>query len=172
LEARLARINLTLPDPLYERLERFRDRVNVSKVCALALTKELDMIEGTAAVAEDPKVQRLVNRFLQQRELTERWYRRGKQDGETWAIERATLDELRRVAESWDEDGIDELDDLDEFADDDDEYPTLRVRPALRRWTEEDRAGGTVEEPDWRAYLKGWYHGARDLWKAAAPILG
>jgi len=50
LEARLARINLTLPDPLYERLERFRDRVNVSKVCALALTKELDMIEGTAAV--------------------------------------------------------------------------------------------------------------------------
>src|SRR5262249_48425913 len=130
------------------------------------------MIEGTAAVAEDPKVQRLVNRFLQQRELTERWYRRGKQDGETWAIERATLDELRRGAESWDEDGIDEIDDLDEGAGDDEEYPTLRVRPALRRWTEEDRAGGAAAEPDWRAYVKGWFHGARDLWKAAAPILG
>jgi hypothetical protein len=170
LEARLARINLTLPDPLYERLERFRDRVNVSKVCALALTKELDMIEGATAVAEDPKVQRLVNRFLRQRELTERWYRRGRQDGETWAVERAALDELRTMAESWDDGGIDEMDEIDEV--DEDEYPTLKLRQALRRWADEDRSGGEAEPPDWRAYLKGWFHAARELWKAAAPILG
>src|SRR5262249_22934332 len=130
------------------------------------------MIEGTAAVAEDPKVQRLVNRFLQQRELTERWYRRGKEDGETRGIERATLDELRRGAGSWGEEGIGEIERPGAGADGDGEKPALRVRPGLRRWTEEDRAGGAAAEPDWRAYVKGWFHGARDLWKAAAPILG
>ena len=39
MEGTLARLNLTIPDPLYERLERLRDRVNVSKVCAIALEK-------------------------------------------------------------------------------------------------------------------------------------
>jgi hypothetical protein len=33
----MARMNISIPDPLYERLDRLRDRVNASKVCASAL---------------------------------------------------------------------------------------------------------------------------------------
>ena len=42
----MARMNISIPDPLYARLDRLRDRVNASKVCAGALEKELDMIEA------------------------------------------------------------------------------------------------------------------------------
>jgi hypothetical protein len=170
----MARLNLTIPDPLYERLERLRDRVNVSKVCAVALTKELDMLEGTmsGAVTEDNKVQRLVQRFLRKREAKERWYQRGRHDGEQWAVERATLEELRMLGEEWDEDHIEGIDDLDEIADED-EFPTLNIRELLKRWVAADRAEGSMdrEEADWRAYLQGWYHGGRDLWKAARTSL-
>jgi post-segregation antitoxin (ccd killing protein) len=170
----MARLNLTIPDPLYDRLEHLRDRVNVSKVCAVALAKELDMLEGTIATAPndsgEAKVQRLVQRFLRQRETKERWYQYGRQDGEDWAVERATIEELQRVGEKWDE-GILEIDELDEL-DDPDEYPTLNVREMLRRRTMADRAdGGGNEEPDWRAYLEGWFHGVQKLWVAARSSL-
>lgn len=41
----MARTTISLPDSLTERLERVRDRVNMSKVCAAALERECDMLE-------------------------------------------------------------------------------------------------------------------------------
>ncbi len=172
----MARLNLTIPDPLYERLERLRDRVNVSKVCALALEKELVMLEGTAAVSGDVKVQRLVQRFLRQREAKERWYQRGRHDGEHWAIERASLEELRQVAEQWDEETITDSESLDDILEEDD-YPTLNAQELLQPWIAADRSetgqevGQEAVDVDWRAYLQGWYHSARDLWRAAKSVL-
>jgi hypothetical protein len=177
----VARLNLTIPDPLYERLERLRDRVNVSKVCALALEKELVMLEGTAAAAAvpgDAKVQRLVQRFLRQRQAKERWHQRGRHDGEQWAVERASLEELRRVGEEWDEEQIADAESLDEVIDRD-EFPTLDARELLQRWAAADRSESGQEareaaaevEVDWRAYLQGWHQGARELWRAAKPVL-
>ncbi|HLV81368.1 MAG TPA: hypothetical protein VKT32_13870 [Chthonomonadaceae bacterium] len=160
----MARLNLTIPDSLYERLERLRDRVNVSKVCAVALAKELEMLEGTTTAAGDAKVSRMVQRLG-------RWYPRGRQDGEEWAIERATVDELSKMEEDWDEDTARDMDDLDDI--DEDDFPTLNVREQLQRWIIKDKEEG-VHEPmgaDWRAYLRGWYHGARDLWEQAKPSL-
>ncbi len=168
----MARINLTIPDPLYNRLERLRDRVNVSKVCANALAKELDMLENTAQTQDDAKVQRLVQRFLRARETRDRWYLRGKQDGDAWAMDRASVDELKKMEEDWEDDAIPHLDSLDEI--DSDHYPTLNAQELLDRWVREDRKEGASlnsSEVDWHAYLLGWYHGARDLWRRAKPAL-
>ena len=41
----MARLNLTVPDDLFERLEKHRDRLNMSRVCANALEKKVVEIE-------------------------------------------------------------------------------------------------------------------------------
>jgi hypothetical protein len=168
----VARINLTIPDSLYERLELVRDRVNVSKVCATALAKELDMLDTTTSAPEDQRVQRLVQRVLRQRENRDRWYLRGKQDGADWAADRASVDELGMMDEQWSDESIAECSELDEI--DEDEYPTLNAQELLDKWIATDRKDSIHvrdADVDWHAYLQGWFHGARDLWRNAKPAL-
>jgi ribosome modulation factor len=90
----MARLNITLPDALYARLEQLRDRINLSKVCAIALEKEVTMLEGQPSIT-DPRIARLLQRLQSTRE---RWHQRGYEDGITWAVELATRDELQSVA--------------------------------------------------------------------------
>lgn len=90
----MARLNITIPDALYARLEQLRDRINLSKVCAIALEKEVTMLEGQPNIT-DPRIARLVQRLQSMRE---RWYQRGYDDGIQWAVELATRQELQSVA--------------------------------------------------------------------------
>jgi hypothetical protein len=90
----MARLNITLPDALYARLEQLRDRINLSKVCATALEKEVIMLEGQPTIT-DPRIARLLQRLQSTREC---WYQRGYEDGFQWAVELATRDELQSVA--------------------------------------------------------------------------
>ena len=90
----MARLNITLPDMLYARLEQLRDRINLSKVCALALEKEVTMLEGQPNIT-DPRIARLLQRLQSTRE---RWHQRGSEDGLQWAVELATREELQSVA--------------------------------------------------------------------------
>jgi hypothetical protein len=89
----MARLNITIPDVLYARLEQLRDRINLSKVCATALEKEVTMLEGQPIT--DPRIARLLQRLQGARE---RWYQRGYEDGIQWAVDLATRDELQSVA--------------------------------------------------------------------------
>jgi ribosome modulation factor len=90
----MARLNITVPDVLYARLEQLRDRINLSKVCATALEKEVTMLEGQPPIT-DPRIAQLLQRLQSTRE---RWHQRGYEDGITWAVELATRDELQSVA--------------------------------------------------------------------------
>jgi ribosome modulation factor len=90
----MARLNITLPDVLYARLEQLRDRVNLSKVCATALEKEVTMLEGQPPIT-DPRIAQLLQRLQSTRE---RWHQRGYEDGIQWAVDLATRDELQSVA--------------------------------------------------------------------------
>lgn len=90
----MARLNITIPDGLYARLEQLRDRINLSKVCATALEKEVTMLEGQPAIT-DPRIAQLLQRLQSTRE---RWHQRGYEDGIEWAVEHATRDELQSVA--------------------------------------------------------------------------
>ena len=90
----MARLNITIPDVLYARLEQLRDRINLSKVCATALEKEVTMLEGQPPIT-DPRITHLLQRLQGARE---RWYQRGYEDGIQWAVDLATRDELQSVA--------------------------------------------------------------------------
>src|SRR2546429_1760020 len=90
----MARLNITLPDVLYARLEQLRDRINLSKVCATALEKEVTMLEGQPPIT-DPRIAQLLQRLQSTRE---RWHQRGYEDGVQWAVDLATRDELQSVA--------------------------------------------------------------------------
>jgi hypothetical protein len=215
----MARLNLTVPDPLYERLDRLRDRVNVSKICATALERELDMLEGqfrpfsnqmkaptlespsAESGAEptplDPRLQQLVQRLQGTRE---RWYQRGRQDGDQWAIESATREQLMSIAketENWD--GLrlmqgthpSEFDrairatqgsHASGFAHTIKEF---RLEEHLDRWlAEEAEVQEEVPTPqqqeriararaglDEAAYLQGWRDAVKETWQAVAPAL-
>lgn len=214
----MARLNLTIPDPLYERLDRLRDRVNVSKICATALEKELDMLEGqfrtfgpfkapteesppTASNAQpaplDSRRQQLVQRL---QGMQQRWYQRGRQDGDQWAIESATREQLMSVAketEKWD--GLRLVQqahpsDTDravraahgsrapDFAH---IIDTFRLDEHLDRWlAEEAEVQDEVPTPeqqeriararaglDEAAYLQGWRDAVKEIWQAVAPAL-
>jgi ribosome modulation factor len=90
----MARLNITVPDVLYARLEQLRDRINLSKVCATALEKEVIMLEGQPPIT-DPRIARLLQRLQSARE---RWHQRGYEDGIGWAVDQATRDELQSIA--------------------------------------------------------------------------
>jgi ribosome modulation factor len=79
---------------LYTRLEQLRDRINLSKVCATALEKEVIMLEGQPPIT-DPRIAQLLQRLQSTRE---RWHQRGYEDGIQWAVDLATRDELQSVA--------------------------------------------------------------------------
>jgi hypothetical protein len=164
----MARLNISIPDALYERLDRLRDRVNASKVCAAALEKELAMVEGPTLVEDntETKVARLVERLRGDRE---KWYERGRQAGEAWVVDVATLAELNELEQSWTGIGYSDLmtfdpDMLDGFQD---ELPESFT----------DRDDTVSEEPldhdsSLRgAYLLGWYSGVREIWSRARQRL-
>jgi hypothetical protein len=167
----MARLNLTIPDSLYVRLERFRDRVNVSKVCAIALAKELDMLEGTSTtVAANPKAQRMIERLQGRKDRKDRWFQHGYEDGEDWAAEVASPHELRFVLDEWD------VEDEEEYRLHDQEFPaSFDARAAVERWARADQPfeeGETKVHPsDEDAYLRGWYRAIQDIWKVVKPAL-
>lgn len=102
----MARLNISVPDPVYERLDRLRDRLNASRVCTAALEQELDRIEGRPAAPAAQKLGHIVDRIVDRLEgKRDEWYRRGREDGQVWAAEVASLKELHRVGEEWTDDG-------------------------------------------------------------------
>src|SRR5215211_2481818 len=68
----------------------------------MALEKELGMLETSPTGNADSKVQRMLERLQSHQE---RWYRRGYEDGENWAVEEAQLADLRTIGEEWEDDG-------------------------------------------------------------------
>ena len=164
----MARINVSVPDPLYERLDRLRDRVNVSRVCTAALEKELDMIEMQPRPA-DPDVERLLRRLLSGQE---RWYRRGREDGRAWAVEKATRMEIWRIGANMKQVRAEQLVLAARQPMVPKPFPTAFPRSfplddALKRWQEQDAAADVDEV----AYMQGWLDAVRELWETVAPAL-
>ena len=180
----MARLNISIPDPLYARLDRLRDRVNASKVCAGALEKELDMIEARPAPT-DPEVEHLVARL---QGLRERWYDRGRQDGKRWAVDSATREDLYRVADMWRGEAAEELAQILLHTEHGSHGPRpwapagVDLAASLQRWLEtdgsdpppdagEDRAAFARTHVDEAGYLEGWRDVVVEIWQAVSPRL-
>jgi hypothetical protein len=181
----MARLNITIPDPLYERLEQVRDRMNISKICASALERELSMLEGRRPIT-DPKIAQLLHRLQGTRE---RWYQRGHEDATKWAVESATRADLSRIStkmSDWDGSRL-----VLEFRDEQRRHPNLSplMFPSSFHFTErwdiwvaEDMQAGTVlmgeeaerfsqaqAEVDEAGYLEGWRDSIKEIWQTISP---
>src|SRR6266542_5133217 len=189
-------MDISVPDPLYERLDRLRYRVNASKVCTSALENELEMIEGRPALA-DPDIERLLSRMEGTRE---RWYGRGRDDGKRWAVDAATREQLWHAVDELEGESGEEL------------GHALREHPhqiqrifgnydfiaALEKWTRADPGDGQAEQTwtasrtrdedddedddddekrfdrlvhpdvDLASYMEGWRDVLQEIWKAVS----
>jgi len=186
----VARVNISIPDPLYERLDRQRDRINASRVCASALEKELDMIEGRTAVA-DPEIAQLVQRLQTARE---RWHKRGREDGKRWAVQTASRQELYRAKDHLEgEDGAELAEYLRH------RHEKLRAlfggydfEAAINRWVREDKSGAEFRierdeddedasfrradqegrpDVDAAGYMEGWRDVIEEIWQVVSAAL-
>lgn len=181
--AKTSRVNISIPAGLHERLKRVKDKVNVSKVCVAALERELERLEARPTVSA-AQLEQLIRRLQNNQE---RWAERGRQDGERWAVEVATRDELRQVGEvAAGEEGADTL------------LPrSFDLAAALEAWVYRDAGLSEAEirdlgdgrrapryppaveaalrqartQVDESAYRRGWTSAVRAIWKAVRPAL-
>ena len=94
---KLARLNITVPDELYERMEKWRDRLNLSRICQDAISRELNKIEEIPE--EVRNMHEALSRLGEQKAKADRSsFRRGVHDGLEWARE-AEYASLKRWGE-------------------------------------------------------------------------
>lgn len=192
------RVNISIPDALHERVERVRERLNVSKVCTRALEREVDMIEARPSMI-DPTIAQLVERL---KGSTQRWYDHGHEDGTRWGTEKAKRSELedaayacrpydgRELSSAYFELPEHATGEEGEEAADTTHVPAL---PGIRDLRQQEKVWvlrdlGLDKEPSWggdayarfnaaydavddAAYLEGWRDALVELWDAVAPAL-
>ncbi|WP_020575350.1 hypothetical protein [Actinopolymorpha alba] len=162
----MARRNISIPDELDERLDRHRDRINASRICAIALERELDMIEEQTRPLEvdESQVEHLVERLLQQQDDKDKWYGRGRSDGRAWTQETATLEELRRFDQHWS--GLEGMTVAD-FNPEDLEGWIIDLLPRAFQANELRQLPPALQG----AYIFGWHEGVSNLWRAVRTRL-
>jgi len=80
------KLTLYVPDPLFERLERFRDRINASAVLQRGLENELMALEA-AKSSDGEAMERAILRLRRERDaLHENLRERGQAEGMAWAL--------------------------------------------------------------------------------------
>lgn len=136
----MARLTVSVPQDLHARLENWRDRLNISRVCQEALERELRRLEE---LPEDAKaLTGLVERLAREKADGERhWFSQGVSDGMNWT-RRAAYADLRAAVETTE--------------------PTPPVDIAIRNGMSSytDVAGFDEE-----SYVGGWRFAASEVWR-------
>lgn len=98
----MARTTISLPDRLVERLDPYRDVINISEICRDALEGKVSTMERiTGALAEGDERQALIERLREgKKKFTEVSVQNGMEDGRKWATEDATFADLMVWAET------------------------------------------------------------------------
>jgi hypothetical protein len=173
-------MNISLPDKLYERYKRNEERLNASRVCAEALERELDVLEGVDE-PDEAAVMQMVERLMDAKEHSYGW---GYGDGRAWGLAHATRAALHTAKELKDYTGRAMLTDPREPVSEDDDatrefnaelpqedIPGLldNVPATSSRWyvaqsfLEQHLAQG--QEGDVEAYAEGWRDALADLYE-------
>jgi hypothetical protein len=87
--ARKRRLNITVLEELYQELEPFRDRINISAVCEKALEREVARLKAGDL---GPRIQAVIERLQAERGET---FHYGYRLGVAYAEEKATLDDFQ-----------------------------------------------------------------------------
>jgi len=80
------KLTLYVPDALFERLERYRDRINTSAILQRCLERELSSLEA-ADQFEGDDLDQAIERLKAEKAVLEGEFReRGQAEGMTWAL--------------------------------------------------------------------------------------
>jgi hypothetical protein len=144
------RVSITIPDDLAERLEPYRDRMNISKVCSEAIERELSTL-----VELPVEVQKLTATIAELRmekaELEQDDYNIGLDWGQRYAEEKARLMEFTLYETI--HDSIDHIT-FDKLPED--------VRDNFI-YSQNDAPGEFVYNPE--KFAQGWLDGLMAVWK-------
>jgi len=136
------KLTITIPDDLAERLDPWRERMNISRVCSEAIAKELAILADLPR--EVKELTDVIHRLRTEKaESNQQDYQTGFEDGMAYA-HGATYDEFV----IWCEPAMDEMHNLPEFAND-------HLNELLQE--------GDVL--DARLYKQGWRAGMVAIWK-------
>jgi post-segregation antitoxin (ccd killing protein) len=138
------KVTITIPDDLAERLEPWRDRMNISKVCSRAISQEVKDLEGTSQWSDEYG---FVVERLRFEKAGGNWrdYRTGYERGLDHALELAGLAEFEWVAE----------------------LPACESDPDALLPEAETRLARLVTDgrvTDEASYRKGWIAGMVEVW--------
>ncbi len=140
----MARLNITVPEELYARMEKWRDRLNLSRICQEAISRELNKIEEIPE--EVRNMHEALSRLGQQKAKADRSsFRKGVYDGLEWARQ-AEYAFLKR----WGEQAIT------------DESLEEALRGPAARTAAANRNDATWEI---KPYGEGWIAGVRQFWE-------
>lgn len=142
----MARLNITIPDDLHERIDRWRERLNISRICQDAIRRELDKLEQIPGEVQD--MHAALSRLGQQKAKIERsCFRKGVHDGLEWARQ-ADYADLKRWGER---------------------QPNGELLDEVLRGPATDSAAGHETEVAWepRPYAEGWIAGVHQFWERA-----
>jgi hypothetical protein len=137
----MARLTVSVPQDLHERLDRWRENINISRICQEALERELRRLEELPqdAIVLGDMVRRL---SAEKADGDRQWFSQGVSDGMTWARGAAYVD-LKSVAMS----SVD---------------GSPGAKAAVRK-------GATVHRSqpgfDTDAYESGWRFAAAEIWR-------
>jgi len=172
-QAMAQRINISVKDDLYERLQAFRDSINVSRICQEAITAEVQEKEDfRKRMNETPDMEDIIARLRRQsREGFVIVREKGIKDGEDWA-KTAHYDDL---FEAVDNEGL-EIN----IGDNGYELPPEIVEYLFEKNAVKAQIADVIEYlnvvlPDLKIrkhnhdelnseYTRGWYKGVVDFW--------
>lgn len=140
----MARLNITVPDDLYDKIQRWRERLNLSKICQEALAAEIAKLEAIPKAALE--MEALVERLKREKGKAGRaWFRRGVFEGMEWG-RRASYADLKRWGQAKPEELLKAS------------SPPEVLRPYIRQH---------VKDPLWeyRPFAEGWLSGVQEVWR-------
>jgi hypothetical protein len=137
----MARLTVSVPQDLHDRLDRWRDNINISRICQEALERELRRLEELPqdAIVLGDMVKRL---SAEKADGDQHWFSQGVADGMTWARGAAYVD-LKEAAMS----------SLD---------ASPGAKAAVRKGATAHRSQPGFETD---AYESGWRFAAAEIWR-------
>jgi hypothetical protein len=142
----MARISVSVPDEMKDRMDALGDRVNWSEAARSAFEREMT----AATMPDDPDLEQVIERLRASKsDFAVEWIRRAREDGRDWAKRWATYEQLWRIA---------------------------KLQLFNPYYKEVNRALGYDEDPqcsplfhdseEWpeNEYVEAWVEGAKDVW--------
>lgn len=136
----MAKVTISVPDELHRSLERFRERLKISKICQDALAKEIAKLEQLPRGALE--LEELVERLRHEKADADRqWFAQGVTDGISWT-RGASYPELLAAADT-------------------DRALGKEGRSAVRAGMKRYQADPGFDE---ESYVAGWRTAAAEVW--------